>query len=223
MPTIRHDRIEQHQVGKAVEMFIVANSDKWPDGYEAISSSNAWVGWISRNVPRTLAPEVRERLNSNLKHILVCMELKADLICTHRYREKGQKGVLFEPYLQGFIRDFCVDAVSVLEGLGAAHYLHSIRNDGTDHGRVSRANWQEALRVAYDPYGEQQLEANVAQTIAVRDKLHQDQIGARAEIDWHSFGWNAAFVPASRAIRTTLAAHADAVPETTNLTQLHGG
>lgn len=74
----------------------------------------------------------------------------------------------------------------------------------------------------YDGTGELGLEDAVERTLSVRDKLHQDKIGARAEIDWHAFSYDAAFVPASEAVRVLLRNEADAVPETTNLNVEHG-
>jgi hypothetical protein len=53
--------------------------------------------------------------------------------------------------------------------------------------------------------------------LAVRDRLHQDRLGARADIDWHSLSYEDAFEPASRAISTLLLREAQAVPERTNL------
>jgi len=52
--------------------------------------------------------------------------------------------------------------------------------------------------------GEHGLAASIERTLSVRDKLHQDKISARADTDWHAFSYDAAFVPASHAIRTLL-------------------
>jgi len=62
--------------------------------------------------------------------------------------------------------------------------------------------------------GKHGLAASIERTLSVRDKLHQDKIGARADIDWHAFSYDAAFVPASHAIRTLLRREASAVPAT---------
>jgi hypothetical protein len=52
---------------------------------------------------------------------------------------------------------------------------------------------------------------------ATRDKIHQDQLGARTEIDWHAFDYAQSFVPARGALGTLLRLNAGNVPTTTNL------
>ena len=51
----------------------------------------------------------------------------------------------------------------------------------------------------------------------VRDKLHQDRLGVREDIDWHALSYEGAFSPARQAIQTLLRREADAVPEASNL------
>ena len=53
---------------------------------------------------------------------------------------------------------------------------------------------------------------------SVRDKLHQDRLGARENIDWHTFSYDNAFTPAARAMRSLLSTNAGDVPKETNLT-----
>ena len=198
-------------------MLFVTRPDERPDGYHVLSESNHWVCWLSRNIPAELDREVRRRLTSNLKHLLVGLELKAALINPHHHRGPNGRPVLFEPYFQNLILEFCVGAFSVLEGLGSGHWLHQNGLDGADAPRINRDQWLPALCVVYDETGDHGLHDAIEQTLAVRDKLHQDRLGTREDIDWHALSYNAAFVPASGAIRTLLKREADAVPETSNL------
>lgn len=191
-------------------------TDHKPDGYVHLSSSNQWVRWLARNTPDVVHRDVRIRLNSNLKHLLVGMEMKTALIEGHE-QARAEHSMLFEPYFQNFISEFCVAAFSVLEGLGSAHWLAQNGLDGVDGPMVYRNQWQPALIAAYDENGEHGLNDNVETTLAVRDKLHQDRLGAREEIDWHAFSYEAAFIPARRAIATLLRREPEFVPETSNL------
>lgn len=198
-------------------MYYIVRPDERPDGYVNLSDSAHWVRWLNRNIPADLHSDVRHRLNSNLKHLMVGLELKTALILPHWHRAPGERPVLFEPYFQNLILEFCVATFSVVEGIGSAHWLSRNGHDGSDGRRIRRAEWQPALVAIYDETGEHGLQDAVERTLAVRDKLHQDQIGARAAIDWHAFSYDAAFVPAGRAIRTLLRREPDAVPATTNL------
>ncbi|MEN3973502.1 hypothetical protein [Emcibacter sp. SYSU 3D8] len=194
-------------------MFFIIESDERPDGYAVLSESNDWVMWLHRNIPATLANPVRSRLISNLKHLLVGLELKAALIRPHRHRSANERPVLFEPYFQNLILEFCVGSFSVLEGLGAAHWLAQQELDGGDGPYVSRERWVSAMCSVYDETNEFALRENLYRTLAIRDRLHQDRLGAREEIDWHAFSYDDAFIPACEAIRTLLRREADAVPE----------
>jgi hypothetical protein len=71
-------------------MFFITQSDERPDGYVHLSTANAWTVWLSRNIPVGLHADVRHRLNSNLKHLLVGLELKAALIDPHAHRAHNQ-------------------------------------------------------------------------------------------------------------------------------------
>jgi hypothetical protein len=198
-------------------MFFITQPDERPDGYVVLSESGPWVRWLSRNIPTELDREVRRRLNSNLKHLIVGLELKTALINPHYHRGPQNRPVLFEPYFQNLILEFCVAAFSVLEGLGSAHWLRQNGQDGRNAPRINRHQWLPALCAVYDETAQHGLNQAVEQTLAVRDKLHQDRLGAREDIDWHALSYEAAFVPASHAIRTLLRREADAVPETSNL------
>ncbi len=200
-------------------MYYIMRPDERPDGYVNLSDSSHWVRWLNRNIPAGLHRDVRHRLNSNLKHLMVGLELKTALILPHWHREPGERPVLFEPYFQNLILEFCVATFSVVEGIGSAHWLSQNNQDGSDSRRVRRQDWLPALLTVYDETGEHGLRDRVERTLGVRDKLHQDQIGARADIDWHAFSYEVAFVPASGTIRTLLRREADIVPPTTNLNQ----
>jgi hypothetical protein len=69
----------------------------------------------------------------------------------------------------------------------------------------------------FDPTGEHLLGANVDRVKGVRDKLHQDQLGARENIDWHAFSYEAAFVPALQTLHCLLRKGQQHIPEHTNL------
>jgi len=198
-------------------VFFITRPDERPDGYVVLSESNQWVRWLRRNIPSELDQEIRRRLTSNLKHLIVGLELKAALIRPHHHRTPEERSVLFEPYFQNLILEFCVATFSVLEGLGSAHWLRQNGQNGGAAPRINRNQWLPALCAVYDETGEYGLHDSVERTLAVRDKLHQDQLGARENIDWHAFSYEAAFVPASSAIRTLLRREAKAVPEGSNL------
>lgn len=198
-------------------MLFIMEADERPDGYVALSESRQWVRWLARNIPAELDHEVRRRLMSNLKHLIVGLELKTALINPHHHRGAQDRPALFEPYFQNLILEFCVAAFSVLEGLGSAHWLHQNDQDGGDANYIRRDQWLQALGAVYDETGEQGLHDAVEQTLTVRDKLHQDRLGAREDIDWHDLSYEAAFTPSSHAIRTLLRHEAGAVPQTSNL------
>lgn len=198
-------------------MFFITDPDERPDGWVNLSNSNDWQAWLRSNIPVDLDQGIRDRLSSNLKHILVGLELKKALILPHAQREGGEREVLFEPYFQILTFEFCVGAFSVLEGIGASHWLGRNGRDGADNPRIDRVDWQSALCAVYDPDAEHGLEAAVQTTSNVRDKLHQDRLGARVEIDWHAMGYDPAFLPANHAIGTLLYSEANLVPARSNL------
>lgn len=198
-------------------MFYIMQRDERPDGYFVISEAAQWVRWLQRNLPEGLHPEIARRLGSNLKHLLVGLELKAALIEPHANRSAGERPVLFEPYFQNLILEFCVGTFSVLEGLGSAHWLAQNGLDGGDGPIIYRNQWKPVLTGIFDQDGEFGLDENLTATLAVRDKLHQDRLGARENIDWHALSYDFAFIPARRAIATLLMREAAFVPECTNL------
>lgn len=198
-------------------MFYIMEPSERPDGYVVLSETPDWMPWLNRNVPAEIDKTVRIRLKSNLKHLIVGLELKAALVEPHQQRKSPQRPVLFESYFQNLIHEFCVGAFSVLEGLGAAHWLQQQGRTGEDGPRIGRDQWLPALCAVYDPQGDHTLTDAVNATVIVRDKLHQDRLGMREDIDWHAFSYEKAYVPASHAIRTLLLREAGSVPDTTNL------
>lgn len=127
------------------------------------------------------------------------------------------KSVLFEPYFQNLTFEFCVGVFSVCEGLGTVSHLVLSGDDGSSGARVPPSRWIPALCNAFDPHEEHGLKENVDAVKKVRDKMHQDRLGLRADIDWHSFGYAAAFRPGHEAIQTLLKQCAEKVPAETNL------
>lgn len=198
-------------------MLYIIQSDERPNGYVTLSESTQWTPWLARTIPGELDKEVRRRLISNLKHLLVGLEMKAALIAPHHDTGPGKRPVLFEPYYQNLILEFCVAAFSVVEGLGSAHWLAGEGVDGADGPTIRRNQWKPALLAIYDPDGRSGLDGDVERTLTVRDRLHQDKLGARDDIDWHAFSYDAAFAPAASAIRTLLRREAESVPATSNL------
>ena len=198
-------------------MLFITRQEVRPDGYVYLADSNSWTRWLQGNVPERIHRTVTHRLVSNLKHLLVGLELKAALIEQHHRQAAGERPVLFEPYFQNLILEFCVAAFSVFEGLGSAQWLDQNGQDGADGPKIRRSQWLPALAAVYDETGEHGLVANVENTLAVRDRLHQDKLGARDDIDWHAFSYDAAFAPASAAIRTLLRREPELVPAASNL------
>lgn len=197
-------------------MFYIT-SEARPAGWVNLSDATSWERWLRRNIPTSLNAGMRARLTSNLKHILVGLELKKALILPHAQRGNGERGVLFEPYFQTLIFEFCVGCYSVVEGLGAAHWLDHSDLDGSAGNRIGRNEWRASLCAVYDEDSDRRLQNDVTEVGNVRDKIHQDKIGVRTEIDWHALGFNSAFAPANRAIETILLREDALVPDESNL------
>ena len=192
-------------------------SDQRPENWQCLSFSTHWEAWLNANIPNGLAAQVRTNLVSNLKHILVGLELKKALILPHANRAPGEREILFEPYCNTLVFEFNVGVYSVLEGLGSANWLAQNGHDGAGRRRVRRDAWTPVLCNVYDPGGAQGLTVAVTAVQTVRDKLHQDGVGARSNIDWHDLEFAPAFPPADAAIQTLLSVAAERVPEHTNL------
>jgi hypothetical protein len=166
---------------------------------------------------RGLHREVQRHLISNLKHVLVGLEMKAALIVPHEKRGNGPS-ILFEPYFHMLSFEFCVGVFSICEGLGSAMWLRENNLDGSAADRIAIEQWKPSLAKKFDPEAKFSLDADVGSVKSVRDKLHQDRLGARENIDWHAFTYAKAFTPAARAMRHLLRTNAGDVPKETNLT-----
>jgi hypothetical protein len=187
-----------------------------PTGFVNNSTSTEWEAWIRDCLPEGLHPEVRRRLISNLKHVLVSLELKAGLIVPHAERGSGPS-ILFEPYFQIMNFEFCVGVFSICEGLGSALWLRENKRDGAASNRIHQNEWLPSLVRRFDPSGNLGLIDDVGRVRNVRDKLHQDRLGARENIDWHAFSYADAFKPALRAMQCLLQTNPQNVPQQTNL------
>lgn len=183
-------------------------------GYVNLSTASDWQTWIRKCLPEGLHQEVQRRLISNLKHVLVGLEMKAALIVPHA----TQGRLLFESYFHMLNFEFCVGVFSVCEGLGSALWLRENDRDGSAADRIAIEQWKSSLEKKFDPEAKLGLGADVDSVKSVRDKLHQDRLGARENIDWHAFSYEKAFTPAARTMRSLLGSNAGDVPEETNLT-----
>lgn len=197
-------------------MFYLIKEPK-PSGYVNLSNSSDWEGWIGKSLPTGLAQAVHRRLVSNIKHVLVALEMKAALIVPHATRG-NEPSLLFEPYFHMLNFEFCVGVFSVCEGFGSALRLRETNRDGSAADRIAIGDWKASLVKQFDPEAKFGLDADVGIVKGVRDKLHQDCLGARENIDWHAFTYEKAFVPAARAMRCLLKRYAGDVPKETNLT-----
>lgn len=197
-------------------MFYLSDQLENAPGFVRISTAAQWQRWLNAAISDDLHATIRSRLCSNLKHIIVGLEMKAGLIEPHADREAG-RSILFEPYYQIMIFEFCVGTFSVFEGVGSAIWLNQQGNDGSEAPDIRPNQWISSLVETVDQEGALEFEIQVRGVKSVRDRIHQDRIGARAEIDWHAFDYNRAYVPAKRALASLLALHGDLVPAETNL------
>lgn len=195
-------------------MFYLIELPERPSGYVNLSTASDWEAWIRKCLPDGLHQEVQRRLISNLKHVLVGLEMKAALIVPHA----KQGRLLFESYFHMLNFEFCVGMFSICEGLGSALWLRENGLDGSDANRIPIGQWNPSLTKNFDPEAKFNLGTDVDTVKSVRDKLHQDQLGARENIDWHAFSYDKAFTPAARAMRCLLSTNARDVPKETNLT-----
>jgi hypothetical protein len=127
-----------------VKLFhLIEVSDK-PSGYVVISNASDWEDWIRNCLPEGLHQDVSRRLISDLKHVLVAMEMKAALIVPHAKRGGGPS-LLFEPYSNMLNFEFCVGMFSTCEGLGSALWLREKNRDGSAADRIAVEDWKPAL------------------------------------------------------------------------------
>jgi hypothetical protein len=205
------------QIDTETRLFHLIKLPDQPSGYVNLSNSSDWETWVRNCLPAGLHQEVRRRLVSNLKHVLVGLEMKAALIVPHAKRGNGPS-ILFEPYFHMLNFEFCVGMFSMCEGFGSAIWLRENTLDGSAADRIAIEQWKPSLAKKFDPEAKFDLVADVGSVKSVRDKLHQDRLGARANIDWHAFSYDKAFTPAARAMRCLLRTNASDVPKATNLT-----
>ena len=151
------DGLGNYAINGVNVMFYLSELPDNPPGFNAISNPAEWEGWLIDALPREADVEIKRRLSSNLKHILVGLEMKAGLIIPHCTRVAAAPSILFESYCQTMIFEFCVGVYSVCEGLGSIHYLTSQGDDGAGGGAVYRQNWQDALVLVFDDTGEHDL------------------------------------------------------------------
>ena len=210
-PTHRKSR---HHRTRRPNLFYLIELPEKPSGYVHRSTATDWQAWIRKCLPAGLDQEVQRRLISNLKHVLVGLEMKAALIVPHA----KQGTLLFESYFHMLNFEFCVGMFSICEGLGSALWLRENALDGSNADRISIEQWKSSLEKKFDPEAKLGLGADVDSVKSVRDKLHQDRLGARENIDWHAFSYDNAFTPAARAMRSLLSTNAGDAPKETNLT-----
>ena len=171
-------------------MFYLIKEPK-PSGYVNLSNSSDWEAWIGKSLPTGLAQAVHRRLVTNLKHVLVALEMKAALIVPHATRG-SEPSILFEPYFHMLNFEFCVGVFSVCEGFGSALWLRETNRDGSASDRIAIGDWKASLVKKFDPEAKFGLDADIGTVKEVRDKLHQDCLGARENIDWHAFTYEKA-------------------------------
>ena len=190
-----------------------------PAGFVFNSTANGWEAWVRRQLPECLAVHVRRNLLSNIKHIIAGLEMKAALISPHAKMEKG-KPVLFESYFQILTLKFSIGVFSVCEGLGSANYLGEAEQDGMDGRSIQREHWQNAIVQRYGGFCTGDLGEQIGKVQRVRDLLHQDRLGMRANIDWHALGYAHAFLPACQVVQCLLSSNPESVPAETVLRDL---
>jgi hypothetical protein len=125
--------------------------------------------------------------------------------------------VLFEPFYNTLILHFCIGTYSICEGLGAAFVLDARTDDGITGPFIPKKLWRPALINRLDPGGTTTLGDDLDTLISKRDLIHQDKLGARADIDWHSIGCDCAFLPAKRLIVAIIVCSGAGAPSDTIL------
>jgi hypothetical protein len=125
--------------------------------------------------------------------------------------------VLFEPFYNTLILHFCIGTYSICEGLGAAYVLDALTDDGITGPFIHKKDWKPTLMGSLDPAGTTTLGDDLETVISKRDLIHQDKLGVRADIDWHSIDYDSAFLPAKRLIAAIIMRSGEAAPLHTNL------
>ena len=99
----------------------------------------------------------------------------------------------------------------------AAFVLDARTDDGITGPFIHKKDWKPALINRLDPEGTTTLGDDLETVISKRDLIHQDKLGARADIDWHSIGYDSAFLPAKRLIAAIIVRSRADAPADTNL------
>jgi len=198
-----------------MKKFQIREGVDYGDGFTAATYSDEWNKHLKNLVPTSLDKKVQNRLRSNLKHILSSLDIEAGLILPHA--ERGDRNtVLFEPFYNTLILHFCIGTYSICEGLGAAFVLDARKNDGIK-AIINKRYWKPALINRLDPKGTTTLGDDLDKVISKRDLIHQDKLGARADIDWHFICYDSAFLPAKRLIAAIIELSRADAPANTNL------
>lgn len=187
--------------------------------FVSISYARDWEGWLSAVIPTGLNSSVRNRLRSNLKHVIVGVEMKAALLLPHFARRSGNN-ILFEPYATILTLEFCIGTFSVCEGIGAALYLSDQGDDGSTGTCVRSGEWLTALSERLIMEDGTSIREELEAVKQVRDIIHQDRLALRQSIDWHDLSFNSAFVPAARVWHRLLQEAPCKAPTNTNLNSL---
>ncbi|WP_156026040.1 hypothetical protein [Sulfitobacter sp. 20_GPM-1509m] len=199
-----------------MKRFQIREGVNYGHGFTAATNSAEWSGHLISLVPTSLHLDVQNRLRSNLAHILSSLDIEAGLILPHAERG-GRNSVLFEPFYNTLILHFCIGTYSICEGLGAAFVLDARADDGTTGPFIPKRDWKPTLVDRLDPAGTTTLVDDLETVISKRDLIHQDQLGVRANIDWHSIGYESAFLPAKRLIAAIIVCSGADAPSDTNL------
>ena len=188
-------------------------------GFTYLSTSKEWKIWLDAVIPDTIDQQIHNRLSSNLKHILLGLEMKAGLILPHAYSKlkSNQKALLFEPYHQILTFEFCLGTWSVCEGLGTAHHLANHQKSGRRIKKIRSNIIISALTKAYSSNNQYQFELETKQVRNIRNMIHQDNLFKRDNIDWHALGYQAAFIPALNVLSSLFETEKHLVPKRTNL------
>lgn len=176
--------------------------------FHAISCGGGWAQWISSLLPDGADINVRKYGSNNLKHIIFGLELKHALLKPH-YDRNNNKNILFEPYAHIMTFEFCVGVFSICEFIGVSL---SVTNENR---RVNRKCWKKALCQNFS--GDNEFEKDLDTVCQVRDRLHQDRLSSRRQIDWHDFGDESALQPAMRTLNVLFLKNSKMVPQDTNL------
>lgn len=191
--------------------FYLTDQPRGLDGFLYVTTASEWERWVNASIPADIQGLQRSHLESNLKHILCGLEMKAGLLEAHFCLPKPrQRNCLFESYAAIMTFEFNVGVYSLTEGLGSAMCIADGRT------KLNRAKWSVKLAdcVATHLSSFSEDLAAVQQT---RDRIHQDQAGNRGEIDWHRFQRSVGLLPAARVLGAIFREFSNHLPVNSNL------